>query len=83
MKQKLTLEIDRVMLLRAGAPDKLTLSIICPEVLDAITKEYMVGDTSYSELFGKTLDFEIQIAAGAGEKLADHLGLRIDETVEV
>ena len=84
MMQKLNLKIDKVHLLKCAGRDQLTLHVVCPEMLNKITKGHLTpSDISYTDLFGNSLYLVIDITRNCGEKLAEELGLNIEEITKV
>lgn len=77
--QKLQIEITDVTLLkRKCMTDLLILSSKQPKLLTRV-----VGAKRAKEVWQNELCFRIETTAGCGEKLAEELGLEIDDTVKV
>lgn len=77
MKQKLEIEVDEVQLLRREGPDHLSITIRNPEMVARICGKEIAEKVWYNQIH-----LEIRITHGKGEKLAEELGLTIDEVIE-
>jgi len=78
MRQKLEIEISKVMLVKGDGPDELSLTINNPEMLARVCGKKIAEEVWHGEIH-----LELKVSHGKGEKLAKELGLTIDETVEV
>lgn len=68
MAQEVTLVIDKVMLLTGRGRDRLSLNFTAP---------------ADAGVFDPELSFDLLTGAGQGAKLAESLGITIDETINL
>ena len=77
MGQKFEIEVHLVQLLRRSGLDQLTITIHDAEMVSRICGKEV------AEVWDNQICFTTSTAHGKGEKLAEELGLVIDEVIEV
>lgn len=82
MLQKLILNIDAVLLItRDYGPDSLSITVPAADIINKVTRDKLQAHQGLQgvDIWGDCLKFDVQITAGCGKKLADALGLKIEE----